>query len=60
VFKAVMQSMRFWFDAGVDGMRLDAVPFHGTDANSASSSEILCSSPSAPTGAQPVSICRHI
>jgi maltose alpha-D-glucosyltransferase/alpha-amylase len=27
VFKAVMRVMRFWFDAGVDGMRLDAVPY---------------------------------
>ena len=27
VFKAVMHAMRFWFDAGVDGMRLDAVPY---------------------------------
>jgi len=27
VFKAVMKVMRFWFDAGVDGMRLDAVPY---------------------------------
>jgi maltose alpha-D-glucosyltransferase/alpha-amylase len=27
VFKAVMRVMCFWFDAGVDGMRLDAVPY---------------------------------
>jgi len=27
VFKALMRAMRFWFDAGVDGMRLDAVPY---------------------------------
>lgn len=27
VFKAIMHVMRFWFDAGVDGMRLDAVPY---------------------------------
>jgi maltose alpha-D-glucosyltransferase/alpha-amylase len=27
VFTAVMKVMRFWFDAGVDGMRLDAVPY---------------------------------
>jgi maltose alpha-D-glucosyltransferase/alpha-amylase len=27
VVKAVMHAMRFWFDAGVDGMRLDAVPY---------------------------------
>ncbi|HUX63322.1 maltose alpha-D-glucosyltransferase [Sulfuricella sp.] len=27
VFKALMHVMRFWFDAGVDGMRLDAVPY---------------------------------
>ncbi len=27
VFKAVMKVMRFWFDAGVDGMRLDGVPY---------------------------------
>ncbi|HXP96481.1 MAG TPA: maltose alpha-D-glucosyltransferase, partial [Telmatospirillum sp.] len=27
VFKALMRVMRFWFDAGVDGMRLDAVPY---------------------------------
>ena len=27
VFNAVMDVMRFWFDAGVDGMRLDAVPY---------------------------------
>jgi len=27
VFKAMMHAMRFWFDAGVDGMRLDAVPY---------------------------------
>ena len=27
VFKALMDAMRFWFDAGVDGMRLDAVPY---------------------------------
>ncbi|MFN2461483.1 MAG: maltose alpha-D-glucosyltransferase [Candidatus Velthaea sp.] len=27
VFAAVVDVMRFWFDAGVDGMRLDAVPY---------------------------------
>jgi maltose alpha-D-glucosyltransferase/alpha-amylase len=27
VAKAMMRTMRFWFDAGVDGMRLDAVPY---------------------------------
>jgi maltose alpha-D-glucosyltransferase/alpha-amylase len=27
VFKAVINTMRFWFDAGVDGMRLDAIPY---------------------------------
>ncbi|MGE5319454.1 MAG: maltose alpha-D-glucosyltransferase, partial [Hyphomicrobiaceae bacterium] len=27
VVKAMMHTMRFWFDAGVDGMRLDAVPY---------------------------------
>ena len=27
VFTALMHVMRFWFDAGVDGMRLDAVPY---------------------------------
>jgi maltose alpha-D-glucosyltransferase/alpha-amylase len=27
VVKAVMRVMRYWFDAGVDGMRLDAVPY---------------------------------
>ncbi len=27
VFDAVADVMRFWFDAGVDGMRLDAVPY---------------------------------
>ena len=27
VFKAMMRVMCFWFDAGVDGMRLDAVPY---------------------------------
>jgi maltose alpha-D-glucosyltransferase/alpha-amylase len=27
VFEALMRVMRFWFDAGVDGMRLDAVPY---------------------------------
>ena len=27
VVKAVMRVMRFWFDAGVDGVRLDAVPY---------------------------------
>ncbi len=27
VFKALMRVMHFWFDAGVDGMRLDAVPY---------------------------------
>ena len=35
VFKAVMRVMRFWFDVGVDGMRLDAIPYlierEGTD-----------------------------
>jgi maltose alpha-D-glucosyltransferase/alpha-amylase len=27
VFKALTRTMNFWFDAGVDGMRLDAVPY---------------------------------
>lgn len=27
VVKAIMRVMRFWFDMGVDGMRLDAVPY---------------------------------
>ena len=27
VVKAMMRVMRFWFDAGVDGVRLDAVPY---------------------------------
>ena len=27
VFQAVVRVMRFWFDAGVDGMRLDAIPY---------------------------------
>jgi maltose alpha-D-glucosyltransferase/alpha-amylase len=27
VFEAVVDVMRFWFDAGVDGVRLDAVPY---------------------------------
>jgi maltose alpha-D-glucosyltransferase/alpha-amylase len=27
VFKAMMSVMRFWLDAGVDGLRLDAVPY---------------------------------
>ncbi|MGH8751221.1 MAG: maltose alpha-D-glucosyltransferase, partial [Burkholderiales bacterium] len=27
VVKAVMRTMRFWFDMGVDGMRLDAIPY---------------------------------
>ncbi len=27
VFEALMRVMHFWFDAGVDGMRLDAVPY---------------------------------
>ncbi len=27
VVKAVLKVMRFWFDMGVDGMRLDAVPY---------------------------------
>ncbi|PIQ95893.1 MAG: maltose alpha-D-glucosyltransferase [Nitrospinae bacterium CG11_big_fil_rev_8_21_14_0_20_56_8] len=35
VVKAVIRVMRFWFDMGVDGMRLDAVPYlcvrEGTD-----------------------------
>ncbi|CAA9489483.1 MAG: GH13_16 / GH13_36 / GH13_4 / GH13_17 / GH13_ 23 / GH13 / GH13_31 / GH13_40 / GH13_29 / GH13_30 / G H13_35 / GH13_20 / GH13_2 / GH13_1 / GH13_34 / GH13 _18 / GH13_21 / GH13_19 / GH13_10 / GH13_37 [uncultured Rubrobacteraceae bacterium] len=35
VFKAVMNVMRFWLDAGVDGLRLDAIPYlierEGTD-----------------------------
>lgn len=35
VFKAIMNVMRFWLDAGVDGMRLDAIPYlierEGTD-----------------------------
>src|SRR5690554_150315 len=35
VVKAVIRLMRFWFDMGVDGMRLDAIPYlcvrEGTD-----------------------------
>jgi maltose alpha-D-glucosyltransferase/alpha-amylase len=35
VFKAVMRVMRFWLDIGVDGLRLDAIPYlierEGTD-----------------------------
>jgi maltose alpha-D-glucosyltransferase/alpha-amylase len=35
VFKAMMGVMRFWLDAGVDGLRLDAIPYlierEGTD-----------------------------
>ncbi len=35
VFKSVMNVMRFWLDAGVDGLRLDAIPYlierEGTD-----------------------------
>ncbi len=27
VFEAVVDVMRFWFDAGVDGVRLDAIPY---------------------------------
>lgn len=27
VVRAVMRAMRFWFDMGVDGMRLDAIPY---------------------------------
>jgi maltose alpha-D-glucosyltransferase/alpha-amylase len=27
VFEAIVDVMRFWFDLGVDGMRLDAVPY---------------------------------
>ena len=27
VFKAMMSGLRFWLDAGVDGLRLDAVPY---------------------------------
>ncbi|MEZ0245703.1 MAG: maltose alpha-D-glucosyltransferase, partial [Methylophilaceae bacterium] len=27
VMKAIMRVMRYWFDAGVDGVRLDAVPY---------------------------------
>ena len=27
VIKAVLRAMRFWFDMGVDGMRLDAIPY---------------------------------
>lgn len=27
VIDAVLQAMRFWFDMGVDGMRLDAIPY---------------------------------
>ena len=36
VFKAMMRVMRFWLDAGVDGLRLDAIPYlierEGTDS----------------------------
>ncbi len=35
VFKAIMGVMKFWLDAGVDGLRLDAIPYlierEGTD-----------------------------
>jgi len=35
VFKAIMRVMRFWLDMGVDGLRLDAIPYlierEGTD-----------------------------
>ncbi|HEX2741100.1 MAG TPA: alpha-amylase family glycosyl hydrolase, partial [Rubrobacter sp.] len=35
VFKSIMGVMRFWLDAGVDGLRLDAIPYlierEGTD-----------------------------
>ena len=27
VIKALLRAMRFWFDMGVDGMRLDAIPY---------------------------------
>ncbi|MCE7915297.1 MAG: maltose alpha-D-glucosyltransferase [Nitrosomonas sp. PRO4] len=27
VVKAILRAMRFWFDMGVDGMRLDAIPY---------------------------------
>jgi maltose alpha-D-glucosyltransferase/alpha-amylase len=27
VFRAVLNTMRYWFDTGVDGMRLDAIPY---------------------------------
>ncbi|CAN5298800.1 maltose alpha-D-glucosyltransferase [soil metagenome] len=27
VFKSIMNVMRFWLDAGVDGLRLDAIPY---------------------------------
>jgi maltose alpha-D-glucosyltransferase / alpha-amylase len=27
VFKAVINAMRFWLDSGVDGLRLDAIPY---------------------------------
>ena len=27
VFKSIMRVMRFWLDAGVDGLRLDAIPY---------------------------------
>ena len=27
VIRAVLKAMRFWFDMGVDGMRLDAIPY---------------------------------
>ncbi|MBA2443135.1 MAG: maltose alpha-D-glucosyltransferase, partial [Rubrobacter sp.] len=35
VYKAIMRVMKFWLDAGVDGLRLDAIPYlierEGTD-----------------------------